>query len=300
MREALLCEKAKSIMIVGINYSDNKFKKAQHLNTWSMYHKGKIDKVIEYTPDDLDSEFVKENKEILTQRKGAGYWLWKPYIIKKTFDLLRLDDYLFYCDAGAVILKPVQFLIDAMEKANMNVMCFQLPFKERAYSKRDAFILLDCDSDEYVDTQQRLGGYIIIKKTNASNMQNNFVDVDKLLSSYLSFCKDPRIILGGENVMGLPNYEGFVENRHDQTVWSLLTKKYGIVAFRDPSQWGKNKNLFPESTQKRSEYPVVIDSVRRNDLDNWSDYCLLRKFPTIFILRRICRKISNRIFGGLK
>lgn len=285
-------------MIIGINYSDSKFNRVQHLNTWSMYHKGKVDKVIEYGPDDLDPEFVEENKEILTKPRGGGYWLWKPYIIKKTFDSLQSGDYLFYCDAGAVILKPVQLLIDAMEKAKMNVMCFQLPFKERAYSKRDAFVLMDCDSDEYTETLQRLGGYIIIKKTNNSNVQNNFVDAEKLLNDYLCFCKDLRIILDEENVMGLPNYEGFVENRHDQTVWSLLTKKYGIVAFRDPSQWGENEKSFPESTLKISEYPIVIDSVRRNDLGNWSDYCLFRKFHKIFVLRRICRKIRNRIFGS--
>ena len=249
-------------MIIGINYADNKFKKAQRLNTWSMYHKGKVDKVIEYGPDDLDPAFVEENKEILIKPKGGGYWLWKPYIIKRTFDSLQAGDYLFYCDAGAVILKPIQLLIDAMEKANMNVMCFELTLKERAYSKRDAFVLLDCDSENYTETQQRLATYIILKKT-AFNMPSNFVDVDELLSDYLSWCKDPRIILDGQNVMGLPNYEGFVENRHDQTVWSLLTKKYGIVAFRDPSQWGKNEKLFTESTINISSYPVIIDSIRQ-------------------------------------
>ena len=284
-------------MIIGINYSDSKFNRVQHLNTWSMYHKGKVDKVIEYGPDDLDTEFVEENKEILSMPRGGGYWLWKPYIIKKTFDSLQAGDYLFYCDAGAVILKPIQFLIDAMEKAKMNVMCFQLPFKERTYSKRDAFILLDCDTDKYTETPQRLDGYMIIKKTSGSNIADNFVDVDRLLNDFLYFCKDIRIVSDLANVLGLPNYEGFVENRHDQTVWSLLTKKYGIVAFRDPSQWGENEKLFPESTLKISEYPVVIDSVRRNDLDNWSDYCLFRKFHKIFVLRRICRKIRNRIFG---
>lgn len=267
-------------MIFGINYADNKFKKAQHLNTWSMYHKGKVDKVIEYGPDDLDPEFVEENKEILSKPRGGGYWLWKPYIIKKTFDSLQYGDYLFYCDAGAVILKPIQLLIDAMEKAKVNVMCFELTLKERLYSKRDAFVLLDCDSNGYAETPQRLDGYIILKKTSGSNIADNLVDIDELLNDFLCFCKDMRIVSDSANVMGLPNYEGFVENRHDQTVWSLLTKKYGIPAFRDPSQWGKNEKLFPESIQKRSEYPVIIDSTRQKKLHSWSKYklyCIFRK-----------------------
>lgn len=269
-------------MIIGINYADNKFKKAQQLNTWSMYHKGKVDKVIEYGPNDLDPAFVEENKEILNKPRGAGYWLWKPYIIKKTFESLQSGDYLFYCDSGAVILKPVQLLISAMEKAKVNVMCFQLTshLEERLYSKRDAFVLLNCDGEKYTKTPQRLATYMVIKKESKTNMPNNSIDAEKLLNDYLSFCKDRRIILNEPNVMGLPNYEGFVENRHDQTVWSLLTKKYGIPAFRDPSQWGKNEKLFPESTHKMSEYPVIIDSTRQKKLHTWSKYklyCIFRK-----------------------
>lgn len=30
-------------MIIGVNYADKKFEKAQKLNTWSMYHKGLVD-----------------------------------------------------------------------------------------------------------------------------------------------------------------------------------------------------------------------------------------------------------------
>lgn len=280
-------------MIIGINYADNKFKKAQQLNTWSMYHKGKVDKVIEYGPDDLDSAFVEENKEILNKPRGAGYWLWKPYILKKTFDSLQSGDYLFYCDAGAVILKPIQLLIDAMEKANMNVMCFQLTLKERLYSKRDAFVLMDCDSDEYSDTLQRCDGYILLRKADKSNIPNNFVDVGKLIGDFLCFCKDIRIVSDSANVMGSPNYEGFVENRHDQTVWSLLTKKYGIPAFRDPSQWGKNGKLFPESTQKRSEYPIIIDSTRQKKLHNWTKYKLYYVFRKILELKPCLLKTTK-------
>ena len=35
-----------------------------------------------YGPEDLDEEFVKKFKYILDYKRGGGYWLWKPYIIK--------------------------------------------------------------------------------------------------------------------------------------------------------------------------------------------------------------------------
>ena len=41
-------------MIVAINYADKNFKNAQKLNTKTAYKYGKVDRVVEYTPDDLN------------------------------------------------------------------------------------------------------------------------------------------------------------------------------------------------------------------------------------------------------
>lgn len=265
--------KRSNIMIIGINYSDTNFKNAQKLNTWSLYHNGKVDKVIEYSPKDLDADFIERNKEILSMQIGGGYWLWKPYIIRKAYNLLNEGDYLFYCDSGTVILKPIQTLIESMEKASTNVMPFQLTFPERMYSKRDAFVLMECDSSEFSDSKQRLAGYMILKKaTPCSNKPNFFADLDLLLTQWLHFSMDARIITDQPNAMNLPNYKDFIENRHDQTVWSLLTKKYGIPAFRDPSQYGENTEKFDEDVVKRSLYPIVIDLHRNMYLKTWREY----------------------------
>ena len=39
---------------------------------------------------DIDPEFYAKNKFILNQPRGAGYWLWKHYIIKDA--LSRVND----------------------------------------------------------------------------------------------------------------------------------------------------------------------------------------------------------------
>jgi hypothetical protein len=44
---------------------------------------GKFDTVQIYTLSDLDFVFLNKNKQILDQPKGAGYWIWKPYVIQK-------------------------------------------------------------------------------------------------------------------------------------------------------------------------------------------------------------------------
>lgn len=69
--------------IVALNYADNAYKKAQKLNTKTAYKEGKVDFVYSYTREDLPKDFIDKNKDILNEKKGDGYYLWKPYFIKK-------------------------------------------------------------------------------------------------------------------------------------------------------------------------------------------------------------------------
>jgi hypothetical protein len=50
-----------------------------------------------------------------------------------------------------------------------------------------------------------------------------------------------------------------MEHRHDQSVFSVLSKKHGLPVFRDPSQFGNGVlDDFPNST-----YPQLIVHSRR-------------------------------------
>ncbi len=55
-----------------------------------------------------------------------------------------------------------------------------------------------------------------------------------------------------KNTQGLDNYPEFVAHRHDQSVWSLMSKKYQINRFRDPSQFGLIHQYEAEVEQKKS------------------------------------------------
>lgn len=121
------------------------------------------------------------------------------------------------------------------------------------YSKRDAFILMDADEPIYTESAQRCATYIIVKKTK---------DSVKIMMEYLHYCEDVRILTDADNVMGKENYRNFIDNRHDQTVWSILTKKHNLRAFRDPSQWGKNKEIEKAKCKNialLTDYPLPMD-----------------------------------------
>lgn len=239
--------------IIAINYSDEYFANAQKLNTATALLHG-ADRVIEYRKNDIDKDFYQKNKEILTGKRGGGYWLWKPYIIKKSLEQLNSGEYLIYSDSGACYISNIEPLINCMETENTDIMVFSLNYKEGIWSKRDAFILMDCDYEEYYDTPQRLGGFLVIKKTCFAN---------EFVSEWLKYAQDSRIITDQENCMGKENYPGFKENRHDQTILSLLSKKYGLKAFRDPSTLVSNNT---DEILNRSNYPQIFDLHRMPDV----------------------------------
>lgn len=248
-------------MIVAINYADWKYKKAQKFNSKTAVEKGKVDSVICYSPKDIDVAFRKKNENILSRKRGNGYWLWKPYFIKKTMDTLKENDYLVYLDSGAFYINDVGYLIRQMENDRQYMMAFELPFKERYFTKRDIFICLDCDEPKYVETNQRMATMIILKKTEKSV---------QFVCDWLKYGQLEDIITDAKNHMGKNNYVGFVDNRHDQSIFSLLSKKYRVKAYRDPSQFGRFPDIFwkrkIERTEDNSTYPQIIAEHRLTEV----------------------------------
>ena len=98
---------------------------------WIIQKKGNFDKYISFSFEDIDGDFLKENYEILNEKRGGRYWLCKPYFILKTPQKLNENDYLFYSDSGAIFLKEVDILIKELEKNNQDIIGFELPLIEK-------------------------------------------------------------------------------------------------------------------------------------------------------------------------
>ncbi len=244
-------------MILVVNYANEVFRQAQMLCTAAAKFFG-ADEVLECSPQSLTPRFVDAHKHILSQARGNGYWLWKPFIIRAALERVNDGDYIFYIDSGAALVNDVHHLIDAMNAVGTSIMVFEgfNFFIERVYTKRDAFILMDCDSPEYADSPQRMATYLLLRKD---------ADSIRFADEYLRYCRDERILTDIPNQLGRPNYPDFKDNRHDQTVLSLLSKKWRLSAFRDPSQYGLSSGYYEAEVLARSPYPQVTLHHRRRD-----------------------------------
>lgn len=220
-----------------INYANNGYLKAQEFCSQTAKEVG-FDSIDSYKFSDIDSDFYNKNKQILDQPRGAGYWLWKSYFLNKKLNEINNGDILVYSDSGSYYKSSVQPLIDLIKKEESGVLSFELlGLLEKQYTKRDAFKLMNLDIPEYVDSSQREATYIWIIK-------NEFTT--NLISEYLKYAQDPQIITDDKSE---DNYPEFIDHRHDQSIWSLLCKKYKIPGHRLISQHGNHLvKDFPNDT----------------------------------------------------
>ncbi len=51
-----------------------------------------------------ETRFYAEQKAILDMQRGAGYWLWTPFIVVETPPEMQAGDCLIYSDSGIEIV----------------------------------------------------------------------------------------------------------------------------------------------------------------------------------------------------
>lgn len=212
-----------------INYADKKFRKQQKIALLSARYLGRFDNVIGFSPKDIDADFYNKHQNILSKKRGAGYWLWKPYFICRVLSQLSDGDYLFYSDSGICFLKSIKSLIKELDIYNQDIMGFELPLIEEQWTKKELFINMNCDHEKYTKSNQLHASFILIKKTEKSIPF--FQEFLNLTSQEKNVCD----ILDQNIQSGL-----FIDHRHDQSIFSLLYKKHNLKPFKDPSQLGKH------------------------------------------------------------
>lgn len=239
-------------MNIFITYSDEKYAPARHFCAKMARWVGRFDKVIEYSPDDLDEDFKREQAKTLAVKRGAGLWVWKSYVLLKTLnEVAQEGDVVFYADAGTFFIRSFKHILRTMTQ---DVWVSNIPLAEKQYTKKETFVRMGCEGAEFEDTPQCQGGFVGVRKSNESVA---FVE------EWLKFSKDYSIISPDHNP-DYPEEDYYVAHREDQSILSLLAKKHGYTAHLNPSQYGR----FPEksmsyydiriSNPQEKEYPPCI------------------------------------------
>ena len=185
-----------------------------------------------WTEHDLDPDFREKMKDhLIPGSRGYGYWCWKPQIILQALAKMSDGDILLYADAGCHLNPKGQKRFEEyVRMANEHgLLAFQsrspkgtkepdpryhfLP--EGQWTKGDLLDHFGVRNNTAILTTGQIGaGILVVKKCN--EMHDLFTRFRTVFLEHFELCDD--------TPSRSPNLPGFQENRHDQSVFSILLK----------------------------------------------------------------------------
>jgi len=211
--------------VVFLTFADSKYKKSL-LRLQSQVNQSKcITDTYFFTEKDLESNFAHKFRPWL-YRRGYGYWQWKSYLIEKVMVTLTDGDVMIWSDVGNVYNvqaeKRLEEYIDRVCKSVSGLLVFSQKQIEKAWTKADCLEYFGVLKNELItDTPQYwAGGFLICKNKFSMTIIHKWADV---AINHFDLITDKRSVL--------PNLSGFIEHRHDQSVFSILAKLYHADAY---------------------------------------------------------------------
>lgn len=240
-----------------------------------------------YSEDDLSQEFQDKVSFLLKKDiRGFGYWIWKPQIILQTLSQLKEGDVLLYADAGCHLnlggTNMFKKYIDVVCQSNSGFLVFssgKRGAKERQYTKGDIFDYFNITTDSYIYNygQTHATAFFMVKTKHTVDVitrwKNIMINNTKLID---------------DSPSNKPNAIDFIENRHDQSIFSILMKQEKAVLY-PVTQIGSYTFTFMGS------YPIwaVRDKGMVPQGKNTP------KHPIRFYIRDFVLYIKNKLFNYL-
>jgi hypothetical protein len=167
-----------------------------------------------FTVEDYDAKFVSRNRETLEFDRGAGYWLWKPYIILKLCGELKAKNVIMYCDAGVVPRMSADFYTKLAEDNLIHLW------------EIEGSILQDWTEPAVLDSLeigQELRRSPLVMA--GALLSANTSLLSKFAEEWLALSSNPKLLRPDS----FPNYKkpaSIIWHRHDQSLLSILTVKH--------------------------------------------------------------------------
>lgn len=210
-----------------------------------------------FSEKDLDNDFKKLwGRYLVKYSRGYGHWCWKTYLLLQVLESMNDGDILLYLDIGC-FLNPAgrDKLLEyykMVEESETGILGTQSQVKnyngmpetlyyENNWTKGDVFEYFGVREDKkFTHTTQFESGIIFFKK---SPLVMQFVK--EWQQAYLDDYS-----LATDSPSKTKNFPEFIENRHDQSIYSILCKQYKV------SYISTNETFQQEDWSLLDKYPI--------------------------------------------
>lgn len=240
-------------MIYVVNYADGEpYESYRRINSQTAKWFGKADKIIEYSSKDIPQSYKETHKEIFSYKRGAGLWLWKPYLIHKALLSIKDGDWLFYSDAGVTFIRSIKHLIRCAEKNHQDVFTIEQPMLCRQFTKRECYSIMGVEDHG----ENQALGLLLLRKSDVST---------RFVEEWLRLCENEELLSPNHFHPEIEEWPDYYAHREDQSILSLLRTKWNIQSFRDYSDYGKMPYMYASADYSynpkeysNSKYPTII------------------------------------------
>jgi hypothetical protein len=176
--------------------------------------------VFEYNDQFLmDCGYYFRNKDVIdNSTTGWGYCGWKGTILLDAMSKVNDNDLILYSDVADEIYNSAFYDWLILRTNQMNGHFFNLNYYiQGLWTKKDCFVLMNCDLPEFWHHRQLEAGTIGLVKQ---------PDNIALLKEWTRWCETPQVIDKSPNKLG-ENMGGFVDHRTDQSILTNLVISRG-------------------------------------------------------------------------
>jgi hypothetical protein len=234
-------------MIYFLTYGDNKYSQSKKRIEKEAIELGIFNQIMIKSPEDLPYDLPMMTNKVLSLSRGGGYWIWKPIIIKYQLDLMNDGDILIYADAGCHINKyGITRLYEYFTYLTNNkpILRFKMDCApEYKYTSSSIFKYFNIANDDNITTsgQYMATSFIILKNETSMKIINEWYNV--VIEKSLLFT---------DFYNNIDRHPEFQDNRHDQSIFSIITKK------NIESVYTLNDETYPYN----EKYPICATRIR--------------------------------------
>lgn len=247
-----------------ITYGDAAFDAAKRRIVNQAESLGIFDEVIAYSPADLSLEL--QQSEVMQIKRGGGLWSWKPDVILTTLQQMQYGDIVVYCDAGCTLQKAREWARLWKRLESHDMIAQRIYQRVDQWTRKEILDLFEATNGVgWHRSYQFMATIQIIKKSEMTM---------RLVQEWRSLILEAPVLV--QDVLPEEIHlqsKHFIENRHDQSVFSALIYKHlkdSNSAGRIYTQWEhvENKDIFCRqairATRLRNgELPTPLGEVRQ-------------------------------------
>ena len=167
----------------------------------------------------FNSDLYKKNKKWFSKKNNYGHFAWKPYFILKTMEKLDDGDMLMALDTMDIFHPDLFKMVDSVMDDEDPCLLPLGNSLQGDYTKRDCFHYMDCDEDDYHESNQLEAGFTFWRVCDKSK---------QVCEEWLKWCLDERTNGDVTTFSGKEELDGFQEVRHDQSILTNLALRDGL------------------------------------------------------------------------